>query len=115
MDFLDSLEQGASDLWGSFDLNRFITTASQAYATIKKADQPATALATPGAIRRLPDGSTARVNPDGSLTIISATGGLQTIGTGGQIALGAPWIPGVPNVVLLGAGAVVLALLFLKR
>lgn len=112
-DFLDSLEQGASDFWNSFDLNKFIDSASKAYATIRQANQSPTSVAQPGTLRRLPDGSTARVNADGSLTVVSAAGQVQTIGTTGAVrAGGASWLPGVPNVAVIGGAAVLAFLAF---
>jgi hypothetical protein len=114
-DFLTSLEQGASDFWNSFDLNRFIETASRAYVTIRQADQAPTSVARPGTVRTLPDGSQARINADGSMTVITAGGQVQTIGTRGQVTSGAAaatWIPGVPNLVAIGGAAVLAFLAF---
>ncbi len=108
-DFLDTITDEASNIWGSFDLNKFLETASQAYATIKKADQPATSVAQPGTLRRLPDGSLARVNADGSLTVTSTSGAQQTVGATASL------IPGVSNVLLLGGVAVVGAFFLLQR
>jgi hypothetical protein len=115
MDFLDSIEEGASDFWNSFDLNKFIATAADAYKTIRQANQSPTNVVRPGTVRTLPDGSRALVNADGSLTVTSTAGQVQTIGTTGRITAGlaGQWLPGIPNVVAIGGG-VVLAFLALR-
>ena len=101
MDWLDSLESGASDFWNSFDVNKFLTTATQAYAVYRKANQaPPVA---PGTIRTLPDGSRVRVNADGSMTVVTAVGQSQTIGA-------RTLLPGVPDLVTYAGGAVLLVL-----
>lgn len=111
-DWLDSLEQGATNVWDQFDLNKFIDTAAAAYKTIRQADQ---APVTPGTTRRLADGSTVRVNADGSLTVVAPGGQARTIAAGGQVTAGKQWVPGIPNVVLLGAAALAAALFLMRR
>lgn len=108
-DFLDSLTSTASDVWNNFNLNQFINTAAQAYATVVTAQNKPT----PGTVKTLPDGSVARVNADGTLTVITPAGAAQTVGLNGQIYSGTT--AGVPNVLLLGGAAVLLLMLLSRR
>lgn len=109
MDLIDSAIEGASDVWNNFDLNEFITTAANAYKTVKQANV-ATQLV-PGTIKTLPDGSTARVNADGSLTVISRAGMSQTITPSGNIFSGAI----SPAVLMIGGVAVIGAILLMRK
>ncbi len=106
--FWDSVTNTATDVWNRFDVNQFINTAANAYATVEKSRLPQ-----PGSIRTLPDGSTARVNADGSLTVIGRSGQAQTIGASGQIFQGTS--AGMPTEVLLGGLALLALLLLLRR
>lgn len=60
----------------------------------------------------LPDGSVATVNPDGSVTIREPNGTTRVVGANGQVSQ--QLIPGVPNVALVGAGALLLLFLGLS-
>lgn len=113
MDFIDSVTEGASNLWDSFDLNKFISSASQAYVAIKRAGQAPPVQA--GTVRTLPDGSVARVNADGSLTVVSRAGQAQTIGPNGQVYAGST-VGGVPvGLLAVGALGIVAVLLLMRR
>lgn len=121
---LDSISDGAADFFGGIDWSKLLTTLSQTYVQYRLADKalesrgqtpPPTTRPTPGTVRQLADGTTLRTNADGSTTVTAPTGEVRTVTTSGQIVSGgASWIPGVPNIAVIG-GAAALGVLLLMR
>jgi hypothetical protein len=113
----------STDFLGNIDLGKLITSVAGSYVAVQTAINAGTA--PPGTLphpaigtrQTLPGGVTSIVNPDGSTTFTDAAGNKKTVMPNGSIVSGAPsWIPGVPNVMLLIAGAgLFLRLLALKR
>lgn len=121
---LDSITSGAAGFFGGTDWTKLLTTLSQTYVQYRLADKalesrgqtpPPTTRPTPGTVRQLADGTTLRTNADGSTTVTAPSGEVRTVTTSGQIVRGgASWVPGVPNVAVIG-GVVVLGALLLMR
>lgn len=124
---VDSITSTATDLFGDFDLSKFVTGLAQTYVQYDlgrrqieaQTQRPAPPQTRPtsGATRQLPDGSIARTNADGSTTVTSPTGRVRTVTPTGQIVQGAggSLIPGVSNTLLIGGAIGLGALLLLAR
>jgi hypothetical protein len=122
----DSLVSGVSGAFEGFDLSKFITDLGGLYLTYNAQQIAAERAGTPiptsitrpvaGTVRQLPDGSVAVTNPNGSTTVTAPNGQTRTITTSGQIVAGAgEWIPGVPNIALLGGAALIGVALLMRK
>lgn len=123
----NELVQTSVDSSGGFSLSSFLTDLAKTYVQYDIAKRtieaqtgtkpPAQVMRpAPGTVRTLPDGSIAKTNADGSTTITTPSGDVRTVTPSGQIVTGrGDWIPGVPNVALLGALAIGAGILLLGR
>jgi hypothetical protein len=122
----DTLVSGVTDAFEGFDLSKFVTDLGGLYLTYNAQQIAAERAGTPiptaitrpvaGTVRQLPDGSVARTNPDGSTTVTAPNGTVRTVTTSGQVVAGSgSWIPGVPNIALLGGAALIGVALLLRK
>lgn len=123
----DTLTNSISSAFEGFDLGSFITDLGGLYLTYNAqkiaAEQQGTPVPqqyvrpTPGTVRQLPDGSVATTNADGSTTVRSPTGEVRTVTTSGRVVAGdaQQWIPGVPNIALIGGAALIGVALLMRK